>query len=128
MNNLAVQIYHLLPGPARSCAAWLRGAHLRSWRYGPETERLVSEALERDNWSTHRWQVWQEEQLAYVLHRAATRVPYYNVQWTARRRRGDQASWQYLENWPILEKEPLRQNPRAFLADDCDVSRMYTGA
>ena len=25
-----------------------------------------------------------------------------------RRRKGDRVSWEYLENWPILEKETLR--------------------
>src|SRR2546428_3945524 len=107
MSDTLLRLYHRLPAPTRSVAASLRGAYLRSWRYGPETERLVAEALERESWSQQRWKAWQEEQLAYVLHRAATRVPYYREQWTERRRRGDQASLQYLENWTILEKEPL---------------------
>jgi phenylacetate-CoA ligase len=53
-----------------------------------------------------------------MLQRAATRVPFYRQQWEARRRAGDTASWQQLRNWPILEKETLRSNPRAFVADD----------
>ena len=48
-----------------------------------------------------------------MLHRAATRVPYYRDYWTERRRGGDTASWEVLENWPILNKEILRQNARA---------------
>src|SRR5262249_31378812 len=99
--------------------------YLRSWRYSPETERLVEEALEREYWGPKRWKAYQEERLTYVLHRAATRVPYYREQWAARRRRGDQASCEYLENWPVLAKESLRQNPTAFVADDCDVRNMY---
>jgi len=109
----------------RSIAASLRGFYLRSWRYGPETEWLVAEALERERWSPERCKVWQEERLAYVLHRAATRVPYYREQWAARRRQGDRASWEYLENWPVLEKESLRQNPTAFVADDCTTGQMF---
>ena len=104
MNNTLVKLYDHLPTPMRSLAASLRGLYLRSWRYGPETERLVEEALGRESWSLKQWRAWQEERLAYVLHRAATRVPYYREQWAARRRRGDRASWEYLENWPILEK------------------------
>ena len=118
-------LYHRFPPPARNLAATLRGYYLRSWRYGPETERLVEEALERERWSPEQWRRWQEEQLAYVLHRAATQVPYYRQQWSERRRRGDQASWEYLENWPILQKEPLRAHPQAFIADDCDIRRMF---
>lgn len=118
-------LYHCLPPPARNLAASLRGYYLRSWRYGPETERLVEEALERERWSPEQWKRWQEERLAYVLHRAATRVPYYRQQWSERRRRGDTASWELLENWPILEKEPLRAHPQAFVADDCNIRRMF---
>jgi phenylacetate-CoA ligase len=60
-----------------------------------------------------------------VLNRAATRVPYYRNLWRERRLKGDRASYELLENWPILEKEPLREQARAFVADDCDVARMF---
>lgn len=125
MNGTALKIYHRLPVPLRSIAASLRGYYLRSWRYGPETERLVDEALDREHWSLDRLNAWQEERLAYVLRRAATRVPYYREHWAERRRRGDNASYEYLENWPILKKEALRKNPVSFVADDRNVRRMY---
>ena len=80
----------------------MRGLYLSSWRYGPESERLVEEALEREGWSPARWRSWQEERLAYVLHRAITQVPYYRAQWAERRRHGDGSSSELLENWPIL--------------------------
>lgn len=125
MSALSLQIYHALPPPLRSVAASLRGYSLRSWRYGPETQRLVAEALERETWSRERWQSWQQEQLAFLLHRAVTRVPYYRAYWEERRRKGDRSSPECLENWPILEKESVRTNPLAFVADDCSVRRMY---
>lgn len=125
MTDILLKAYHSLPVPLRSIAASLQGFYLRSWRYGPETDRLVEEALERETWSIDRWKAWQEERLAYVLHRAATQVPYYREQWAARRRQGDRASWDYLENWPILEKDFVRENSRAFVADDCDVRKMF---
>jgi len=120
-----LSLYHRLPPVGRNAVATLRGYYLRYWRYGPETERLVEEALERDHLSAAQWKAWQEERLAYILHRAVTKVPYYRQQWSERRRQGDRSSWEYLENWPILEKEPLRQNPRAFVAEDCDIRRMF---
>jgi phenylacetate-CoA ligase len=125
MSDTLLRLYHHLPAPLRSAAASLRGLYLRSWRYGPESAQLVTEALERERWSPERWRAWQEERLAYVLHRAATRVPYYREQWAARRRQGNRASWEYLENWPVLEKESLRQNPTAFVDDDCALGRMF---
>ncbi len=103
----------------------MRGLYLRSWRYSSETDRLVEEASEREHWSTEQWQLWRENRLAYVLHRAATQVPYYREQWAQRRRCGDTRSWEDLQHWPILEKEPLRQYPKAFVAEDCDPRRMF---
>ena len=125
MNDTILDICHHLPSPLRSAAASLRGLYLRSWRYGRESDRLVQEARERERWSNERWRTWQQEQLAMVLSRAATRVPYYREQWVERRRKGDHASWGVLENWPTLEKEIVRQNPNAFLADDCNVRKMF---
>jgi phenylacetate-CoA ligase len=120
-----MQIYHHSPYPVKVLAASAKGYYLRWWRYGPETERLVQEALERESWSREKWQAWQGERLAQVLHRAATQVPYYREQWARRRHQGDPASWELLENWPVLDKEPLRQNPAAFVADGCEVRRMF---
>jgi len=51
MNRMQLKVFHCLPGPLRSAAASLHGLRLRSWRYGPETERLVREAIERETWS-----------------------------------------------------------------------------
>ena len=121
---MLTQIYQRLPPSLKSAAATLRGYKLRSWRYGPEAERLTEEALARDQWSAEAWRKWQEERTTRLLHRAATSVPYYREQWAARRRRGDTASPERLENWPILTKAAIRENPRAFVADDCDPRRM----
>ena len=120
-----LKLYHHLPYPAKVLAASARGRALGRWRYAPETERLVEEALARDDWTAGQWRAWREERLAFVLHRAATRVPYYRDQWAQRRAAGDRAAWDMLDNWPVLSKDALRLNPKAFLADDCDPARMY---
>lgn len=120
-----VDIYHYLPYPLKVIAASARGYYLRAWRYTTETERLVQAALEREGWPYSKWKSWQEERLAYLLHRAATQVPYYQKVWSKRRRQGDQAAWDILENWPVLEKETLRQNAPEFVATDCNIRRMY---
>ena len=125
MKSILLKIYRHLPAPARTLAAAMRGLQLRSWRYGPESERLIAEAAEREVWSEAQWQSWREERLARLLHRAATKVPFYRAQWEERRRKGDRASWEILAHWPLLDKESLRRMPRAFIADDCDPRRMY---
>ena len=120
-----LKVYHQLPYPAKVLAASARGRRLERWRYGPETERLVEEALARDTWTAEQWRSWREERLAFVLHRAATQVPAYREQWARRRAAGDRAAWDTLTNWPVLTKDALRAAPRNFLADDCDPSQMY---
>ena len=121
----ALDIYHKLPASSRSLVASARGYYLRWWRYDKETDKLVAEALERDMWDENQWANWQSERLSYILHRAATEVPYYRHQWQERRRQGDTASWEYLENWPILEKKTLRERSKEFVADDCSISKMF---
>jgi phenylacetate-CoA ligase len=120
-----LRVYHRLPYSLRVAAAGARGRRLVRWRYGPESEALTEAALERDRWTAGQWAAWQEERLAFLLERAATRVPYYRDHWAERRRKGDRAAWSALENWPVLSKEALRASPGAFLADDCDPKAMY---
>ncbi|MGB7201870.1 MAG: AMP-binding protein [Pyrinomonadaceae bacterium] len=123
--SIALNVYHRLPRVSRSAVASLRGYYLNWWRYDNQTDRLVDEILERDFWTERQWSEWQSGRLAFLLERAATRVPYYRRVWAERRRQGDTASWSYLENWRILEKEEVRTNPLEFVADDCEPSKMF---
>ncbi|MBE0542921.1 MAG: phenylacetate--CoA ligase family protein [Verrucomicrobia bacterium] len=126
MNNSFLKLYHSLPYPLRCLVASARGYQLRWWRYGPETDRLVEEALEREFWSTAKWKAWQEERLQFILHRTVTKVPYYREYWARQTAEGKrQNAWKDLGNWPVLKKEALRANPSAFLADDCEPRRMW---
>jgi phenylacetate-CoA ligase len=125
-SDRLLTLYHRLPPSLQSAAATARGLSLRAWRYGPDTDRLVAEALERDTWSEARWKVWRAGRLEGLLHRAATRVPYYRDYWGTRRRRGDSSPWNRLENWPVLDKEIVRQRPEAFVAEDYDRRSLYS--
>lgn len=122
-----LNLYHRLPPSMRSVAATLRGWYLNRVRYSADSAAFMEETRERDGWTVAQWDRWRAERLAYMLHRAATRVPYYRQFWSARRLRGDRATWERLENWPILEKDVLRANPLAFVAEDCDPRQMQHG-
>ena len=125
MKEKLVKAYHHLPSVLKSLVASGYGYYLRSWRYGPETEVLAQKALERDTWQPEQWQQWRQERLTGLLEHAATKVPYYRSHWEARRQQGDDASWQQLENWPILTKDALRETPEAFVAEDVDPGSLY---
>jgi phenylacetate-CoA ligase len=77
----------------------------------------VRDAFEREQWTFEQTEADQQERLKYLLRHAATRVPYYRSMWADRRKNGDQSSWEVLENWPLLDKEEVRKNPRAFLSE-----------
>jgi phenylacetate-CoA ligase len=125
MNPTWIQLYYRLPSALRALAATVRGYQLRSWRYGPETDQIAEKALARERISGRDWSAWQQERLRKVLHRAATRVPFYRAYWKERGATSRSEPWLELRNWPILQKESIRENPRAFLADDCDPDRMF---
>jgi phenylacetate-CoA ligase len=105
-------------------AVSVRGLQLRAMRYGPDTDRLVEEALAREYWTQVQWRQWQEERLSRILHRARFHVPFYRLQWENAASAGRHHSYERLEHWPILEKEQVRSAPRQFLADDCSLFRM----
>lgn len=98
---------------------------MSSLRYGNETERLVEETLERETWNKSQWDKWQNERLAFLLNLAATTVPYYRKQWQQRRKTGDKSSWELLQNWPILDKKEVRENPLAFISEKSSGKHLF---
>lgn len=120
----AKRAYAGLPPVLRGPAASVYGRYLRWWRYGPDVERLVAEAVDREDWSADRWSSYHEQRLDNLLQRAATHVPHYRAAWDARRAAGDRSDWHDLRSWPILNKEDLRAAPRAFVADDTHPARL----
>ena len=120
------RVYDLLPSSAQSAAASLRGLYLRAWRYGPETDVLVADALARETWDRQRWAQWRSEVLPRLLNRAATTVPHYRDWWSERTGPGGGATWSRLEEWPVLVKQALRKNPRSFIADDRSARLLFT--
>lgn len=121
-----LQLYHRMPSFLRAAVASARGLQLQRYRYGPNLETSIAEALARETWDAASWKAWTEKHLRRLLVRAATRVPYYREQWARRRREGDTASWEELANWPILPKRALKADQQSFLADDRNPSRMDT--
>jgi phenylacetate-CoA ligase len=120
----ALAIYHSLPPFARQLAASAHGWQLRQWRYGPETNALAAEAQRREKWTAAQWHEWQQAKLSGVLERARKSVPYYRQQWQERLGGDGCQSHELLQNWPILSKEKVRRQPRAFVAEDVSESRL----
>jgi phenylacetate-CoA ligase len=116
-----LNVYHALPYQIRVIAASLHGYYLNSIRYSADTVRLITEAHERDQWTSEEWQSRQSEQVANMLEYAAESIPYYRQHWSERRRHGDRASVNLIKNWPILHKDSVRDQPYAFIADGTNI-------
>lgn len=126
MTEWKIKFYHSMPPVLRTFVASVHGYYLFTFRYGRETEALIEENLGHETWDADQWKKWQEEKLVFVLHRAATQVPFYRDLWSQRRRQGDRSTWKYLENWPVLHKETLRTNPLAFIADNYKSRKLWS--
>ncbi len=120
-----LDVYHHLPYPLKVLGASIWGYYLEGWRYGPETDQMVEDVLEHESWSHEMIRVYQEEQLGMILHHAASRIPFYKNQWDKRRRYGDKATWEILENWPVLIKADLREKLSLFLDEHSNRKNFY---
>ena len=113
MNELLFSLYQRSPYALKVCAASLRGLHLRHWRYGSETDALVSRAVAREHWSPDQWARWQAERLSLILKLAKERIPHYV-------RVVHAAGAHDLRAWPVLPKSEVRRNPVGFLDPRCN--------
>lgn len=123
-----LSFYYHLPYSLKVVAASFRGYQLNRWRYGDpnEFEERVQEVLERDSWKPDVWSNWSQGILVRLLHKAATEVPYYSSYWSDRRRHGDRRSWEQLENWPVLKKGVLREDPKRFLCESSQKKHLFS--
>src|SRR5215470_12222678 len=115
MPSLAANIYFRLPSFLKEGVASVRGYQLQRWRYSHSTDQQVEEALDRESWGDAQWQAWRQPKLTALLRRAATQVPYYRELWSSRPQ--GRTDFETLQNWPVLKKSALRQQPHAFLAE-----------
>src|SRR5690349_2019598 len=109
-------LYARLPVPSQHAAVSLYGMYWRYLRFGPGYSQYVNEYKARENFTRSQWDQWQTAQLRSLLRSCATHVPYYREHWDAKAHKaaldGD------LQALPLLDKEPLRATPQAFLRED----------
>lgn len=114
-------IYTKLPVIAQHAAITTYGLYWRYLRFGPGFSGFVQQYQERERFTKDQWQVWQAERLKDLLPACANHVPYYRNQWTEVQKR-DALSGN-LNAVPLLEKDPIRADPKAFLREDMHPSR-----
>lgn len=108
-------LYGGLPYALKVLAASLKGHSLQRWRYGAETDGLVAEALRRETWPLRRWSEWHRQRLDRLVEVAARSVPFYRTHVGGSEH--GQGSAPTYEDFPVLQKEILRENPESFLVE-----------
>jgi phenylacetate-CoA ligase len=117
-------LYGRLPVWAQHASVSAFGGYWRWLRFGPGYLDLLNGYLEREKYSSNDWQAWSQHQIAELLKLAVTQVPYYRNIWDERQK---QAAWVgELQELPLLEKDPVRANPRALIREDLQPGRDYT--
>ncbi|MGH9365055.1 MAG: phenylacetate--CoA ligase family protein [Thermoanaerobaculia bacterium] len=119
-------LYERLPVLGQHAAVSLYGVYWHWRRFGPGFRRAAAEYRIRERFRAEQWRAWQQQRVTELLSVAATEVPYYRGAWTASEKAAARAG--RLEEIPLLEKEPLRAEPEAFLREGWRPRRRYAFA
>jgi len=116
-------IYAKLPVFAQHAAISIYGLYWHWLRFGPGYTQFLSGYLEREAFQSQDWEYWQSQRLQDAL-KGALSAPYYAQTWTKSQK--DAALAGRLFDLPLLNKEPLRAVPQAFLRTDMRPRRTLT--
>lgn len=113
-------LYKKLPIVAQHAAVTAYGLYWRQLRFGSGYPQFVQQYQERECFTKKQWQAWQSEQLKNLLTLCMNHISHYRVHWTDSQKRAALAG--HLNALPLLEKDPIRANPKAFLREDMNPS------
>ncbi len=117
------RIYSTLPLGLQHTAISAYGAYWRWLRFGPGYAQFLSDYLKREWFQAEDWKQLQSQRLKNAIE-AALSAPYYAQTWTEAQKKAALSG--HLTDLPLLEKEPLRAAPRAFLRQDVHPRRTLT--
>lgn len=114
------KIYTYLPVSLQHAAISTYGVYWRWLRFGSGYSQSLDDYLKRESFGSKEWEHWQSQRLQQVLTDAMS-APYYAQTWTKHQK--ESALVGRLSELPLLEKEPLRADPQAFVRTDMHPSR-----
>jgi phenylacetate-CoA ligase len=110
------KVYSHLPTWAQHAAVSAYGLYWYALRFGGNYRNDLNDYLSREAFGAEDWARYQSETVAALLSAAATHVPYYRRVWGEAEKRAARAG--DLHAIPLLEKDALRADPKAFLRED----------
>lgn len=114
------KIFQKSPRFLKYIFAYINGMQLNYWRKFHRSQFLRM-LLDRETWAADKNETWQSQELKKMLDYARVRVPYYRKYWDL----NPTEDHKNLNNWPILEKQTIRDNPELFISDDYSKSKLY---
>ncbi len=108
-------LYAKLPVWAQNLAVTGYGVYWHWLRFGAGYKRYLAEYLERERYDAAEWRTWQQRRLCSFLATAARAVPYYRDKWDRPQKAA--ANEGRLAELPLLDKDVVREDPKAFVSD-----------
>lgn len=121
--SVSDNIYSHLPVGLQHVAISAYGLYWRWLRFGPGYSHFLRDYQEREAFGPKEWERWQSQRVQEVLAGALS-APYYARTWTKSQK--EAAKVGQLSDLPLLDKEPLRADPQAFVRTDMHPSRTLT--
>jgi phenylacetate-CoA ligase len=106
-------LYRRLPVWAQHGTVSAYGLYWYWLRFGAGFQHALDGYLRREGLTAKEWDAWQREELKGLLSFAAQNVEFYRNNWSESEKKAAMAG--SLEELPLLEKDSVRGNPRAFL-------------
>lgn len=114
--KLAEKLYAHMPVLAQHAVVSVYGLYWNRLRFGPGYRQLLAGYLERDRFTEDQWRTYTTAHLRALLSIAAAHVPYYRDHWSPQQKKAARAG--RLAELPLLDKDPLRADPCAFVRHD----------
>lgn len=115
-----IKLFQKSPQIIKNILGYLNGLKLKYWRNHKRAQFNLL-LREKENWTNVEYESWQLEELREVLKYARIHVPYYKNYWDKKY----DIDYTDLRNWPILEKQTIRENPDLFISDEYSKKKLY---
>jgi phenylacetate-CoA ligase len=117
-------IYAHLPVWAQHASVSAYGLYWYWLRFGPGYHQYLEDFRTRENYTDQDWQTWSQRELSELLGIAVNKVPYYKDTWNESQKQAALAG--DLQSLPLLDKDAIRSQPRAFVRQDKSPHKDYT--
>jgi phenylacetate-CoA ligase len=121
MSRLIDRLYTKSPVLIQHTGVSLYGLYWRWLRFGPGYKSYLNGYLERNRWDQRAWTDWQSAKLKELLQMAIKHVPYYRENWSEKEKSAARVG--QLTFLPLLEKDQVRTEPRAFIRQDINYKK-----